>query len=377
VPATGVPRDDNREQLRESPRRPFRKHSLHLATELKARRSRVANRPNPPPMTDPKQPHNQLFIKTFSNPEHAAAELRAVLPPELVARMDFSTLRVCPGSYVDEALSGSQSDLLFSVQVSGKPALLYVLFEHQSTPDKLMPLRLLGYVVRILVRHVDEAKTARDALPLPVVIPVVLHHGEAGWSVASRVEELFDQQLVEEAGLSEFVPRLRFVLDDLRHVTDEELLRRALGLLPTLALWLLRDARNPTRFAHSLGRWTATLAKLRAAPNGREAFWTIFRYIAAVADESVATILSEALEAAHPNEKDAQMTTLAERWTAEGEARGRAEGKAETLRKLLTLRFGELSETTELRISSASESELDRWVERVLTADTLAAVVGV
>jgi predicted transposase/invertase (TIGR01784 family) len=331
-------------------------------------------------MTEPKQPHNLLFIKTFSVVEHAAAELRAVLPEALLARIDFSTLTLCPGSYVDEALSGSQSDLLFSVQVSAKPTLLYVLFEHQSNPDKLMPLRLLGYIVRILVRHVDEAKTARDVLPLPVVIPVVLHHGEAGWTVPSRLEDLFDQQLVEDADLSELIPRLRFVLDDLRHITDEELERRALGLLPTLTLWLFRDARSPTRLAQSLEHWVVIMAKLRAAPNGREAFATIFRYIAVVADESLATILSQALEAAHPNVKDAQMTTLAEKWTAEGKAEGRAEGKAEgkaeTLRKLLTLRFGELTEATELRLAGASEAELDCWVERVLTAETLDAVVG-
>jgi len=146
-------------------------------------------------LTEPKQPHDALFKKTFSEVEHAAAEFRAVLPAELVSRTDFSTLALSPGSYVDEALSGSQSDLLFSVRVSGKPALLYVLFEHQSSPDKLMPLRLLGYIVRILVRYVDEAKAGGDkaggdTLPLPAVIPVVLHHGKSGWAVATRLEEL-------------------------------------------------------------------------------------------------------------------------------------------------------------------------------------------
>jgi predicted transposase YdaD len=104
-------------------------------------------------------------------------------------------------------------------------------------------------------------------------------------------------------------------------------------------------------------------------------------YIAVVADVSVASSLVQAMAAAQANVKDAQMTTIAEQWTAEGEARGRAEGKAEgkadTLRKLLTLRFGELGEATQLRIAGASEAELDRWVERVLTADTLDAVLGV
>jgi hypothetical protein len=54
----------------------------------------------PRPMTEPKQPHDALFKKTFSVPEHAAAEFRAVLPPKLIACADFSTLALCPGSYV-------------------------------------------------------------------------------------------------------------------------------------------------------------------------------------------------------------------------------------------------------------------------------------
>jgi predicted transposase/invertase (TIGR01784 family) len=349
-------------------------------------------------LTEPKQPHDALFKKTFSQVEHAAAEFRAVLPAQLVARTNFSTLTLCPGSYVDEVLSGSQSDLLFSVQVSQKPALLYVLFEHQSSPDKMMPLRLLRYIIRILERHVAEAETVGEALPLPVVVPVVLHHGEAGWSAATQLEDLFDSQLVEEAGLSKLIPRLTFVLDDLNQLSDDELERRAVGLVP-LTLWALRDARNRERLERSVGRWVGALAELFRAPNGREAFGTIFRYIALVADDSAATLLTQAFDAGEPEVKEALMT-LAEKWKAEGEAKGKAEGeakgkaegeakgkaegeakgkaegKAETLRKLLTLKFGELSEAAASRIASASEAELDRWVERVLSADTLNAVIG-
>jgi len=56
------------------------------------------------------------------------------LPAALVTRMDFSSLELCSGSYVDDALAGSRSDLLLSVQVSSKPALLYVVFERQAAP---------------------------------------------------------------------------------------------------------------------------------------------------------------------------------------------------------------------------------------------------
>ncbi|HYP98534.1 MAG TPA: DUF4351 domain-containing protein [Polyangiaceae bacterium] len=75
--------------------------------------------------------------------------------------------------------------------------------------------------------------------------------------------------------------------------------------------------------------------------------------------------------------------TAAERWQAEGEARGiakgraegKAEGKAELLQRLLTLKFGALPEDARHRLAHASEIQLDRWSEQILTADTLDAVI--
>jgi hypothetical protein len=67
------------------------------------------------------------------------------------------------------------------------------------------------------------------------------------------------------------IPRLSFVLDDLSNVSDGELERRALGLVPTLTLWALRDARSPAALTQSLRRWVAAIKELAGAPNGREA----------------------------------------------------------------------------------------------------------
>jgi hypothetical protein len=140
--------------------------------------------------------------------------------------------------------------------------------------------------------------------------------------------------------------------------------------LPALTLWALRDVRNPKRFRRSVERWASAMAQLLAAPNGREALRTIFRYISLVADDTVAATLSDAVQAAQPQVKEALMT-LAEKWMAEGEARG----KAEVLRKLLALKFGELPEVAQLRIARATEADLDRWAARVLSTETLAGVI--
>src|SRR5690606_15865759 len=57
-----------------------------------------------PTQDEPESPHDALFKTTFTRPEHAAGELQTVLPQELVARINFSTLEVRSGSYVDRQL---------------------------------------------------------------------------------------------------------------------------------------------------------------------------------------------------------------------------------------------------------------------------------
>ncbi|MFU8781482.1 MAG: Rpn family recombination-promoting nuclease/putative transposase, partial [Kiritimatiellia bacterium] len=123
-------------------------------------------------------PHDQLFKETFSHVENAAAFFQNYLPAELRDRLDFRTLKLAPGSYTDEALRGSESDLLYTVKVDDTQALLYCLFEHQSTPDAWMPLRLLRYILGIWDQYRKQNPTAKK---LPPVLPLVLFQGGATW----------------------------------------------------------------------------------------------------------------------------------------------------------------------------------------------------
>ena len=59
---------------------------------------------------------------------------------------------------------------------------------------------------------------------------------------------------------------------------------------------------------------------------------------------------------------------------SEGIAVGKAEGKAELLERLLTRKFGALSEPSRSRLLSATDDELDAWSEALLVATTLEAV---
>ena len=90
-------------------------------------------------------PHDALFRAIFGQPQHAAAELWAVLPPQVAASLDLGSLVPMDASFLDEQLRASAADLGFAARFrDGSPARLLFLMEHQSTPDRRLPLRLLA-----------------------------------------------------------------------------------------------------------------------------------------------------------------------------------------------------------------------------------------
>lgn len=154
---------------------------------------------------------NDAFFKTmFSEPERAIAFLKSHLPATIAARVDWPTLKVLPTTFVKSSLQQLQSDLVFSLKIGNRDALLYVLFEHQSTVDPTMPLRLLSYVTEILVKH---QKTY--GLPLPPVLPFVFHQGPQTWNVSTAFSDLFELSDDLAVDLLPFLPAFRHALLDL------------------------------------------------------------------------------------------------------------------------------------------------------------------
>jgi len=209
-------------------------------------------------------PHDALFKFVFSQPEHAASELRAVLPSDVAARLDWSSLRLVPESFVDAQLKERHSDLLFSVSWAGRPALLYLLLEHQSSTDPLMAFRMLRYVVRIWERVLLAAPTS---VTLPVVIPLVVHHDATAWSAPTDLVSMLDVEADAAESLSGLLPRFRFLLDDLTDVRDDELRARSLTAVASIGLLLLARGRTSSDLAADLRSWLDVLAEATGAPS--------------------------------------------------------------------------------------------------------------
>jgi|APTNR8051073442_1049403.scaffolds.fasta_scaffold08334_2 predicted transposase/invertase (TIGR01784 family) len=156
------------------------------------------------------QSHDGYFKAIFSSPETAAMFFRAQLPAALVQAIDWTTLAVVPGSFVKGDLQQGHTDLVFSAKLGDRDVRLYLLFEHQSTVDPTMPLRLLVYMTELLVAYEKE-----HGLPLPPVIPFVLHQGPDRWTVSTAFEDLFDLPGPMRDLMQSFIPKFQHGLLDL------------------------------------------------------------------------------------------------------------------------------------------------------------------
>src|SRR5690554_3541843 len=134
-------------------------------------------------------PHDAIFKSTFSNPTRAMQLVKAVFPRRVTQHLDLASAKLMPGRFVNDALSEKHSDLLFHLSIDGGEAFAYLLFEHQSKVDRLMPYRMLLYMVGIWERWKDENA---NATRLPVIFPVVLSHAQAGWTAAPGFSSLYE-----------------------------------------------------------------------------------------------------------------------------------------------------------------------------------------
>lgn len=117
-------------------------------------------------------PNDAIFKHFLRHKAIARDFLQAHLPCELLAQCHLEILQLASGSFVEENLRASYSDILYALQTRDGPGYIYVLIEHQSTPDKLMPFRLMRYTLAAMQQHLDAGHST-----LPLVIPMLFYHG--------------------------------------------------------------------------------------------------------------------------------------------------------------------------------------------------------
>ena len=161
--------------------------------------------------------HDRFFKEIFSHKTHARDFLSTYLPEKISKLLDLNTLSTCKESFIEKELKEYFSDVLYQVKLKDQTAWIYLLFEHKSYPEKLSSFYLLRYMVKIWGLLLKQQKTTKY---FPIIIPLVIYHGESRWETDTRFIALFR---LPDNNLKPYIPDFNYLLYDISHLNDEDI----------------------------------------------------------------------------------------------------------------------------------------------------------
>lgn len=313
-----------------------------------------------PKTTRPGSPHDRLVKTVFSLPRFAAQLFPLARDPARLAALDPQTLVPVNSEVVDERLRAQIPDLLFRAQRRGTSHRAFLLFEHRSNGARWLILRLLRDA-RAVLDH--ERRRAPDQ-PLPPVLPLIFFPGPGPWHWPTTLRELLDLPPEDDTGLGPL------------HEADVVELachdRASLCALPgpalgRMAFVTLKCVREGGDLCEAWRDSADVVAAALEEEDGTEALTELFVYAELVLGEAVMGKLRDQTERHHGEPASRTFATAGERLLAEGAAR---EARS-ILERLLTAKFGPLSQAFLARLDVASLEQLNGCIDRVGGAGSL------
>ncbi len=331
-------------------------------------------------MDDIAAPHDTYFRESFSRRDIAEDFLRHHLPAPLLAELDLATLEVSKDTYVSTELRTAYSDLVYRVRCRDGELVIYLLFEHKSSPDHWTLLQLLRY----LVAEGDQyRKQHPEARHLPPIYPLVIYHGASQWRSPTHFHDLIRPL---PAVLAPFVPQFQCALHDISARTSAEIKGDVLTRLAQLALRDIFSEQPVERLRELLG----LIARVNDQGTALEILESLLRYYVQgtqrVDEHDVRVLLQQTPSG------DPLMQTFIDRYIEQGRAQGweqgqeqgreqgieqgKQQGEAAVLLRLILLKFGPPSPAVYRLVSAADPETLLRWSERILTAESVDALLN-
>lgn len=304
-----------------------------------------------------------------------------MLAADIADTLDFSQAERDNRSFIPDDLHKQEADLLYRVPLAskdGKGAIwIYVLLEHQSSPDRSMGLRLLIYMVKVWEaqrRAWLDARLPASKWRLYPILPIVFYTGKRRWKTALSVKALMDVPQLLEA----FVPEFEALFLPLHTLSAEQLTGSSVGAV----LRALQAVEAPQEeLASVLREVVAFLESLpeEARPEWRRAMQYLFLLIhhkRPPGEQAQLNRLMVEMMGSDREEVSRMAATSAQVLIATGRKQGREEGKLEgrneILLDLLSVKFGPLSEGIVAAVGALSDERAHYLARKLLTAATLA-----
>jgi hypothetical protein len=321
----------------------------------------------------PRDLPDRVIRQALRHPANLRAFLRRAVPA-LADGFDCDRLRLLDREFPLDDWRRREADLPFEIPYrlgdAEQWALVYVLIEHQSSEDPVMPLRLLSFLVLYWERQWrvwEQQPAPRPQLVLRPVLPLVLYTGAGRWENNRTLHDL----LGKPAEFHGFEPQWGPLFWELAGHSAESLLESGDAWQQVLAV-LRAQGDDPADFERI---YVEAMRRLQALADQDHVRWyDLMRAILSWGmwrrPRPERQGLLEAAKAAQANvdrqrEVGLMGQTIAESIWEEGRATGREEGRAEgqldlarrLLRESLANRFGTLPEAILQRIDAASDVE--------------------
>jgi predicted transposase/invertase (TIGR01784 family) len=326
--------------------------------------------------------HDRFFKQIISRPENIRDFIQTYLPTGIVSHLELDTLEVENGNYVAPDLSEYFSDVVVKTKVkTGNPAELYILFEHKSGPEKYARVQVLQYMASSWYAMARDQKAGSDRLP--VIIPVVIYHGDRPWNFGLRFEDLFDPPSSE---FLPYIPKFDHILHDISHLDEGEI--KGTIILQSVQL-LLKYIQRP-ELGDRLPEIIELLGRLVEKRRLTEYLQVVLEYVLQAAENIDIQDVHTALKTIPQGEE--LMPTIADKLRQEGMQKGRQEGRQEGIQEgrqegrlegkriaLMTLinrKFALSAEEKGLIDSVQDPAMLDQAMEAILFAQDKSEVLS-
>lgn len=211
---------------------------------------------------------------------------------------------------------------------------------------------------------------------LPVVIPLVIYHGQDEWNLKSTLGEMIKGYEEIPKDLSKYVPNYEYLLYDLSKYTDEEIKGEA---QLRIILSLFRDifTKDNRKIKNTVIRAIEYLRELEDKQTSIEYFETFMKYILNVGQKLTKKDIDDIItriENSYPEGSEVVMT-WAEQLREEGKLKGIEEGEVRALSKtairLLTKKFGQLPVEVRTKLQSLDIVTLEIIIDEILEYKSL------
>jgi len=269
-------------------------------------------------------PHDRFFRSAMTNPRVVQEFFAANLPSNIKNMVDLATIKLTQDSFINDKLKLQITDLLFTVEFNHQSGYFYLLVEHQSSSQKLMPFRLLKYMIAIIEQHLKTF----DTETLPLVYPMIFYNGRKSYHHSTALLDLFGEHknLIKEIILNPFS------LIDLTKISDKSFENYLYyGILARTMKHIFSKDYLP--FIKEL------ILDIKAieTDGAFDYIYSIFSYIIVAGEIVDKDEFHKIIKTDLGQVDKEQIMTLAEIYRKEGEQKGKYEGKQEGRQEALRL----------------------------------------